>query len=148
MADPTPTDPAAYAHWVTERVRFSDTDAMGHVNNVSMAAHIESGRVALSFDLLSRLDVGDRTIILRRLEVDYLAEVRFPAELRVGSRLAAVGRTSFTVETGVFRDDVCVATSRGVLVVVGPDGPAPIEGEGRALLEGELPGGGQGRGAR
>ena len=141
MPEASPTDPAAYDHWITERVRFCDTDAMGHVNNVSLAAHIESGRVAYSFDLLARLARladEERSIILRRLEVDYLRELRFPAQLQVGSRLAAVGRTSFTVETAVFRDEVCVATSRGVLVVVGPDGPTPIEGEGRATLEADL----------
>jgi acyl-CoA thioester hydrolase len=140
MNEPAPTDPAAYGHWVDERVRFCDTDAMGHVNNVSVAAQIESGRVAYSFDLLARLDTGDRNIILRRLEVDYLSEVRYPSELRVGSRLSAVGRTSFTVDTGVFRDGTCVATGRSVLVVLGPDGPTPIEGRGRAALEAELTG--------
>jgi acyl-CoA thioester hydrolase len=138
MPEQTPTDPAAYRHWVAERVRFCDTDAMGHVNNVSVAAHIESGRVAYAFDLLARLDAGDRNIILRRLEVDYLSEIRYPTELQVGSRLAAVGRTSFTVDTAVFRGETCVATGRSVLVVLGPDGPTPIEGRGRAALEAEL----------
>jgi acyl-CoA thioester hydrolase len=133
-----PTDAATYRHWVTERVRFCDTDAMGHVNNVSLVAHIESGRVAYAFDLLARIDTADRSIILRRLDVDYLHELRYPAELRVGSRLVAVGRTSFTIETGVFRGEVCIATARSVLVVIGPDGPAPIEGPGRQRLEAEL----------
>jgi acyl-CoA thioester hydrolase len=133
-----PTDASTYHHWVTERVRFCDTDAMGHVNNVSLVAHIESGRVAYAFDLLARIETADRSIILRRLEVDYLQELRYPAELRVGSRLVAVGRTSFTIETGVFRGEACIATARSVLVVVGPDGPAPIEGTGRQRLEAEL----------
>jgi acyl-CoA thioester hydrolase len=133
-----PTDAATYDHWVTERVRFCDTDAMGHVNNVSLVAHIESGRVAYAFDLLARIDTADRSIILRRLDVDYLHELTYPAELRVGSRLVAVGRTSFTIETGVFRGEVCIATARSVLVVIGPDGPAPIEGTGRQRLEAEL----------
>ena len=135
---PAPTDPAAYTHWVDERVRFCDTDAMGHTNNVALAAHIESGRVAYTYDLMLRMRGEGRAITLRHLEVDYLREVRYPSLLRVGSRMLAVGRTSFTVGTAVFDDDGCVATSQGVLVAVGPDGPAPIEGAARALLEGEL----------
>jgi acyl-CoA thioester hydrolase len=132
------TDPACYGHWITERVRFSDTDAMGHANNVALASHVESGRVAYAFDLLERLEAGERSVILRRVEIDFLSEARYPDELDVGSQLLGVGRTSFTVGTGIFTEGRCVATSRGVLVVVGPDGPSPIEEPGRALLEAEL----------
>lgn len=135
--EPDLTDPATYAHWVTERVRFSDTDALGHVNNVAMAAHIESGRITYGMGLSATIDDGN-TVILRRLEIDYLAEVHFPAELRIGARLLAVGRTSFTVGNGVFRDDRCVATSRAVLVVLGSDGPTEIRGRRREVLEAEL----------
>lgn len=136
---PDLTDPSTYAHWVAERVRFSDTDAMGHVNNVALAAYVESGRVTYGMGLSGEVDDG-LTVILRRLEIDYLGEVHFPAELRVGARTLAVGRTSFTVGNGVFDDGRCVATSRAVLVVLGPDGPAPIEGRRRQVLEAELPG--------
>jgi acyl-CoA thioester hydrolase len=133
-----PTDPVTYAHWVSERVRFSDTDAMGHANNVGLAAVVESGRVAYVAGLLGRLDSAAGAFVLRRLEVDYLSEARYPEQLRVGSRLLSVGRTSFTVGTGVFAEGRCVATSTGVLVLVGPDGPAPIDGPARATLEAEL----------
>ncbi len=85
------------------------------------------------------MDDDGNTVILRRLEIDYLAEVHFPAELRVGARLLSIGRTSFTLGNGVFRGDRCVATSRAVLVVLGPDGPAEIRGERRRVLEDELP---------
>lgn len=137
MSDPDLTEPT-YTHWVTQQIRFSDTDAMGHVNNVALAAHIESGRVALGIELAGRVDDG-LTVILRRLEIDYLREVHFPGELRVGARVLSIGTTSFTIGVGVFRDEDCVATSRAVLVVLGPDGPAEITGRRREVLEAELP---------
>lgn len=139
MTEPDLTDPRRYAHWIDERVRFSDTDAVGHVNNVAYAAYVESGRVAYAFDLAARVgDAGLTSMVLRRLEVDYVGEAHYPAELRVGSRLLHVGRTSFVVGTGVFVGDRCVATARSVLVVVGADGAAPIPDDARPMLEQEL----------
>jgi acyl-CoA thioester hydrolase len=137
--DPDLAVPGVYDHWVTERVRFSDTDAVGHVNNVAFAAYIESGRVAYAFDLAARVgDVGLTSMVLRRLDVDFLSEVHYPADLRVGSRLLHLGRTSLVVGTGVFADERCLCTASSVLVVVGPHGPTPVPDAVRSLLEQEL----------
>jgi acyl-CoA thioester hydrolase len=139
VTEPELTDPNVYLHWVDERVRFSDTDAVGHVNNVAFTAYVESGRVAYAFELAARIgDTGLTSMVLRRLEVDYVGEAHYPADLRVGSRLLHVGTTSFVVGTGVFVGNRCVATARSVLVVVGPDGPAPIPDAARPALEEEL----------
>lgn len=139
MTEPEPTDPARYVHWMDEHVRFSDTDAVGHVNNVALAAYVESGRVGFAFDLAARVgDAGLTAMVLRRLEVDFLSEAHYPADVRVGSRLLHVGRTSLVVGTGVFVGDRCVCTARSVLVVVGDDGPAPIPDGARPLLDEEL----------
>lgn len=142
--DEAATDLRSYPHTVGEQVRFSDTDALGHVNNVAMAALVESGRVAYTMDLLARAgargpDQSVVGLVLVRLEIDFRAELHYPATLTIGSRLVALGRTSLTVGTGVFDGTRCVATSRGVLVTVGPDGPQPIVPPVRAALERELP---------
>jgi acyl-CoA thioester hydrolase len=127
------TDPACYEHWMDEQVRFCDTDLVGHVNNVAFAAYVESGRVAYAWQLLA--DAGlDAGLTLRHLEIDYLQELHYPARLRVGSCLLAVGHTSLTVGTGVFAEERCVATGRSVLVAVGPDGAVPLGERTRATL--------------
>lgn len=143
-ADESATELSSYAHVVDEQVRFSDTDALGHVNNVAIAALVESGRVAFTLELLQQAGAregGDDVagLVLVRLEIDFRAELHYPAQVAVGSRLVAVGRTSLTVGTGVFHGRRCVATSRGVLVVVGPDGPRPIPDDVREQLESALP---------
>jgi acyl-CoA thioester hydrolase len=139
LTEPDLTDPGRYDHWIAEHVRFSDTDAVGHVNNVAFTAYVESGRVAYAFDLADRIgDVGLTSMVLRRLEVDYLSEAHYPADLRVGSRLLRVGRTSLVVGTAVFVGERCLCTARSVLVVVGPDGAAPVPDAARPLLDEEL----------
>lgn len=129
-------DPDAYDEWVTERIRFSDTDAMGHVNNLAIAAYFESGRIAFGTNVAGSGPHEAHGFILARLEIDYHAELYFPGEVRVGTRVLRVGRTSYTVGSGVFGDvGRCVATSQSVVVMLGPDGPTPIEGDLRTRLE-------------
>lgn len=108
---------------------------MGHVNNVAYAALIESGRVGFGTDLMAEADTPPR-FILRRIEIDYRAELTYPAAVRVGSCVLRVGRTSFTVGTGVFADGRCVATAESVLVLLGEDGgAAAITGGLREVLQ-------------
>jgi acyl-CoA thioester hydrolase len=131
---PDLTDPGSYEHWATDRIRFSDQDAVGHINNVAMAAYVETGRVAFGHGLRVTDDPG-ASFILARLAIDYRAQGHYPGEIRVGTRLQRVGRTSFTMVHGVFKDDVCLATAEGVLVFVRDGAPATIEGAFRGRLD-------------
>jgi acyl-CoA thioester hydrolase len=130
-----PMDRGWYTAWETDRIRFSDTDAMGHVNNVAVAAFVETGRVALGMELAKHATEEMTGFILARLAIDYRSELSYPGMVDVGSRVLRVGRTSYTVATGVFDGDVCAATAEGVLVMLGPDGPAEITGRFREELE-------------
>ena len=128
----SPSDPDAYQHWATDTVRFSDQDAMGHVNNVAIAAYVESGRFA--FDRV--IAQPDAEFILVRLVIDYLAEAHYPGEVRIGTRVDRIGRTSMTLGHGLFKDGVCIATAQSVGVHLREGRSAPIEGEFRSRLEG------------
>lgn len=131
---PDHTEPASFSHWASDRVRFSDQDAVGHINNVAMAAYVETGRVAFGHDLRVDDDPG-ASFILARLAIDYRAQGHYPGEILVGTRLQRIGRTSFTMAHGVFKDEVCLATAEGVLVFVRDGAPAPIAGTFRRRLE-------------
>jgi acyl-CoA thioester hydrolase len=132
-----------YRIWGTERVRYSDTDAQGHVNNVSFAAYLETGRTVLAqaCGLPIGLDSGMHTV-LARVEIDYRAELHWPAGLDLGSTVLRIGRSSVTVIQGIFHGDICVATGREVLVMVdtatGRSAPLPEELRARLLREGGL----------
>jgi acyl-CoA thioester hydrolase len=133
-----PTDPGAFDHWIADTVRFSDQDAVGHINNVAVAAYVESGRVAFGHRLREAKDPA-AGFVLAHLAIDYRAQAHYPGEVRVGTRLVRIGRTSFTVEHGVFKDGTCIATAEGVLVHLQDGEPAAIDGPLRAELESLLP---------
>ena len=98
-------------------VRWRDLDLLGHLNQSVYHELLEEGRAGL-FERLDALEA----FVLARVELDYRAEVRRehgPVEVAV--RLAAVGRSSVTVDHDVLRaDGTLAATGRSVLVAWDP----------------------------
>ncbi|MEQ1438898.1 thioesterase family protein [Fontimonas sp. SYSU GA230001] len=134
---PVATDVAAYRFWIDEHVRFDDLDMLGHVNNKSFTTYAESGRAAfLRHTGLWRPGAAPVNVIAR-LEVDYLRELHYPADVRVGVRVLRIGRSSFTLGLGMFSDGHCVATAATVLVHIDPVTRRSVEldADARARLE-------------
>ncbi|MGK2286033.1 acyl-CoA thioesterase [Pedomonas sp. V897] len=127
-------DKASFRHFTQERVRFSDTDMVGHVNNTAYAVYCESGRVDFASGLGDRLK--GRGIVMARIAINMLAETFFPGTVEVGTGVLRVGRTSYTLGQGLFVGDTCVATAEGVVVVIDKESrkPVPVPDEVRAFL--------------
>ncbi len=132
------TDPAVFAFWTRDTVRFSDMDRYRHVNNVATATYCETGRVEFAETLMpgSTSGVGAGWVILR-LTVNFLAQAHYPGFVKIGTRVDRVGRSSCTVGQGLFKDGVCFATSEAVLVWLDLDvggRPEPIPDDLRARM--------------
>ncbi len=112
------TDRASFDYWYLEKVRFSDTDMLGHVNNVAFAALFESGRVNFTRSGVITDLPPALLVVMRRMELDYRGELHWPAEVEIGSRLTRIGTTSFTVGSAIFDGPRCVATALTTLVVI------------------------------
>src|ERR1035437_1389523 len=65
-----------FSHRVT--VRFSDTDAMGHVNNARFVSYLEEARIAL-FTAMDG-DLLGTGLILARTEIDYRRPIQLSSE--------------------------------------------------------------------
>ncbi len=133
---PDPTDPASYRHWAEEHVRFADLDLLGHVNNNAIGVYFETGRVA--FYRTTRLHEGtpERRPVVRRVTIDFLAELHFPAALRVGTRPVRLGTTSITFRQGLFAVEQCIATAETISVMfdLAARRPVALTAEQRAAL--------------
>lgn len=134
------TRPEFFDWFTDEHVRFSDTDMAGHVNNTGHAALIETARIRYAMELAERAGLpGAGALAFVRLEIDFRAELHWPARVRVGARVVRVGTSSFTAGIGVFEQDRCITTSHNVLVHLGDAGrPAPLPDAIRELLTAEL----------
>ncbi len=101
-----------------EKLRFSDTDMIGHINNVAYAALLESGRTAFGharlFPHIPHAVLG----VMVRVEIDYRRELHWPGTVDVGTRVVAIGRSSYAMGQGIFIGEKCFATGRTTLVLI------------------------------
>ncbi len=75
--------------------RFSDTDAMGHVNNAAYLSYLEEARFAYMRKLFDVKDWSKIGIILARVEIDYRSPAFCGETVVVGLRCSKVGGASF-----------------------------------------------------
>jgi acyl-CoA thioester hydrolase len=79
-------------------VRFSDTDALGHVNNANYLSFLESARIDYLRRVLGRLKVEDIGVIIARVEIDYKSPAYHHETLVVGCRVSEIGGASITMD--------------------------------------------------
>lgn len=105
----------AYSIEIPVTVRWSDFDALGHVNNAVYLTYLETGR-----DRFFHALVGDvfLDLVLVRLEIDYRAEIPTGTdEVLVSCQATHVGRTSMrTREQIVLPGGTVAAQSETVIV--------------------------------
>lgn len=113
--DPTLSDYAIRTH---DKVRYADTDRQGHVNNAVFSTYLETGRVELLYDPKAPLADDGASFVIARLTVEFKAEIRWPGDVHIGTRVARVGRSSVTLEQGVFQNESLVALAETVIVLM------------------------------
>ena len=135
------TDHAAFAYWSHDKVRFSDVDRYGHINNVAFAVYCESGRVDYLESILPGSTDGKGSgWVIVKLMLEFLSQATFPGQVDVGSRIERIGRSSVTLRQGLFKDAVCFARAESVLVWVDLDSGGrslPFPADVRSVLEAE-----------
>lgn len=101
-------------------MRWGDADALGHVNNVQFARFLESGRVAYYHDVLKVNFAPDSkvSLILADLQMAYLQQVHYPADLEIGTRVSRLGEKSLGMQAAIFRSNETepVLASHSVMV--------------------------------
>ena len=102
-------------------LRYSDQDPMQHINNVAIAAILESGRVGLLHHIFEGVDFPDNRMVLGRVSIDYLREVTYPGTVDVCGRLVRVGNRSFTSQYGLFQNGECRVVSESTNVFFDPE---------------------------
>ena len=109
---------AATAYVTTHRLRFNDTDKLGHVNNAVFAVMLEQGRAELM--TLAGLPVGGHevAVVIVRLELDFVAELSWPGDVRIETELARLGGRSFTLRQRLVSNDALCGRAVTTLVAM------------------------------
>jgi len=126
------------------RVRWSDLDSYGHVNNVKFFDYVQEGRIAFSEAVSAEMSrtrgpgTADYLWMVVRQDVDYVAQLEFTMEpYRVATGVASVGTTSMSF-CSELRDAAGVVYAKAATTVVCADQtgrPVAIPDAWRAVLQ-------------
>jgi acyl-CoA thioester hydrolase len=119
------------------RPRFSDTDALGHINNTVIPVWFLEAREPVLSWFAPEGNFSRGSIAVVRVEVDYLAETRFGEDVTIRTRVERVGNSSFVLLQEVAQGDAITARGRTTLVHFDPDErrSRPVPDEIRSKLE-------------
>ncbi|MET9329544.1 acyl-CoA thioesterase [Tsukamurella sp. NPDC003166] len=127
-------------HEVLVPMRWSDMDALQHINNVSMLRLLEEARIRFMMRFGSGPDTDRVTMFVAHQEIDYVRPLLYSLEpVRILMRVTRIGRSGFDLGYEVLgADGQTAALSETSMVVV--DGaasgrPATIPEALRAQLE-------------
>ena len=116
--------------------RFYETDAQGHVSNVSIAGWFETARITFLEQLLPA-DMSPGGWILASIKIDYVGETFLGAPVNAKVTRARAGRTSVTIECEMTQHGKPTVVGVAVLVHMDPQTrrPTPLPAELRAPIE-------------
>ncbi len=115
------TQPATFAYFIDESLRFADMDRNGHINNVAFAVFFENARVRYLGEVFAAAEQNRTGFVLAHLSIDFLAQMFYPGSVRSGVRLVEVRRSSVVIGQAVFRDGQATAVGHAVMVVADKD---------------------------
>jgi acyl-CoA thioester hydrolase len=107
---------ADFPRFARDKLRYGDTDRLGHINNAVFATFLETGRVEMLFDAGERLNDRGCVFVIARLVLDFRGEIVWPGEVVIGSRLESIGRSSLRIAQAIFQGDICAASAETVIV--------------------------------
>lgn len=105
-------------HRTTHRLRFNDTDRLGHVNNAVFAVMLEQGRSELAVAAGLPIEGEARALVIVRLELDFVREMGWPGEVLIETSVAKIGSRSLHLRQRLVHGDVECGRALTVLCVL------------------------------
>jgi acyl-CoA thioester hydrolase len=96
--------------------RFSDTDALGHINNTVFAVWFEGARQGVFRIFTPALNLKQWPLIIASVKIDYHAQTHFAAEVEIRTYISRIGGSSFDVYQEAWQAGVKTVSGTAVMV--------------------------------
>ncbi|WP_066174771.1 acyl-CoA thioesterase [Bacillus marinisedimentorum] len=103
---------------LTVKVRFAETDALGHVNNTSYFIYQEEARVEFFGKLGYELNASEWHFILASTKCDFLSQGYFGQTLAVETTVHRIGTKSFGLTHEIKDKESRTLIARGLETIV------------------------------
>ena len=96
--------------------RFTDTDALGHINNTLVPIWFEGARDPIFKIFTPILDVTNWQLILAKIDVTFHAQMFYGIEMEVKTYIGRIGGSSFDVYQELWQNNELRASGTAVMV--------------------------------
>jgi len=96
--------------------RFSETDALGHINNTALPVWFEGARDPVFRFFTADLATNQWRLILAKIEVEFQGELFYGQEVEIKTGIRHIGKSSFVVEQSVWQHGEQCALGKAVMV--------------------------------
>jgi acyl-CoA thioester hydrolase len=99
-----------------DKIRFCDTDQLGHVNNAIFSSFFETGRVEFLFNPSNPLYSDNCQFVIVELHSSLSNEITWPGTIEIGTVITKIGNSSIKLAQALFQNNQLVATAESVIV--------------------------------
>lgn len=96
--------------------RFSDTDALGHINNTMVPVWFEGARNPIFKIFTPNLDLNAWPLILAKIEVNFEAQIFYGNDIEIRTYISRIGGSSFDVYQELWQESKRVSSGKAVMV--------------------------------
>ena len=112
-------------HTITITPRLYETDALGHINNATIAAWFEVARVRFLESLAEDSPAFAHDWILASIQIDFVDETFYGSDVAASITEASVGNTSLSVACRMIQDERLTVRGKAVLVHMDAQSKSP-----------------------
>lgn len=96
--------------------RFSETDALGHINNTVVPVWFESAREPIFKIFNPSLNLTEWNLIVAKIDVSFVAQMDYQAQTEIRTYIEKIGNSSLTIRQQVIQNEVLTAEGFCTLV--------------------------------
>ena len=96
--------------------RVSETDGVGHINNVFVPIWLEAGRREIFRIFSPNLDFEDWKLALVKVTVEYVDQLYLAENVEIRTGIEKIGTTSFTIKEEIYQTNRLCAKGQAIYV--------------------------------
>ena len=103
-----------YSYFYKIKTRWKDNDVYGHINNVIYYEYFDTAvNLWLIENNLLNFKSGKNIGFIVKSGCDFISPISHPSSLQIGIAASAIGNSSVTYKSAVFKDDENFASAQG-----------------------------------
>ena len=106
-----------FPHQTYEKIRFADTDMLGHVNNSVFSRCFDSGHSELTLTQAGLLDEGC-IHVMAKIKINFISEIKWPGTVEIGTLVTRIGNSSLAVYQCLYQNGQRVGDAHTTLVQI------------------------------